>query len=106
VRAEAGEVYYASLNPVRGTEQRGTRPVVVISAAQMGSRVIVVPATTSRRDWPTRVRISICGTSGDAMCEQVRAVDVSRLEPDRYAVVPPDVLAEIRETVARLIGVY
>ncbi|MDR1186516.1 MAG: type II toxin-antitoxin system PemK/MazF family toxin [Bifidobacteriaceae bacterium] len=106
MRAQAGEVYYASLDPARGTEQRGTRPVIVISATQMGSRVIVVPTTTSRRDWPTRVRISLYGTNGDAMCEQVRAIDVSRLEPDRYAVLLSDVLAEIRETVARLIGVY
>jgi mRNA interferase MazF len=106
VRAQAGEVYCAKGDPVRGAERHGTRPVVVISAAQTGSRVIVVPATTMRRDWPTRVRISLDGTSGDAMCEQARTVDVSRLEPDRYGVVPPDVLAEIRETVARLIGVY
>ena len=103
---QAGDVYYASLDPARGTEQRGTRPVVVISAVSMGPRAIVVPTTTKRRDWPTRVRIHLYGTEGDAMCEQVRTVDTARLSDDRYATVDPDSLAEIRRTVARLIGVY
>ena len=103
---QAGDVYYASLDPGRGTEQRGTRPVVVISAVPLVPRLIVVPTTTRRRDWPTRVRVELHGTGGDAMCEQVRSIDAARLETDRYAAVPPDILAEIRQTVARLIGVY
>jgi mRNA interferase MazF len=106
VTVQAGEVYYADLDPAHGTEQHGTRPVVVISAVTMGPRAIIVPATTKRRDWPTRVRINLYGTASDAMCEQVRAIDIGRLAPERYAVIPPDALAEIRETVARLIGVY
>jgi mRNA interferase MazF len=106
VSFQAGDVYYANLDPVRSGEQHGTRPVVVISAARMGSRVIVVPLTTRHRDWPTRVRVRLYETDGDAMCEQVRVTDVSRLAPDRYAAIPPDVLSEIRSTVARLIGVY
>jgi len=106
VNVQAGDVYYASLDPVCGTEQRGSRPVVVISAVSMGPRAIVVPTTTSRRDWPTRVRVSMYGTDGDAMCEQVRTIDTARLAADRYATVDPDTLTEIRRTVARLIGVY
>ncbi|MDR1295212.1 MAG: type II toxin-antitoxin system PemK/MazF family toxin [Bifidobacteriaceae bacterium] len=103
---QAGDVLYADLNPTRGTEQRGTRPVIVISAVSMGPRAIVVPTTTRRRDLPTRVRIDLYGTPGDAMCEQVRAIDTARLVEDRFATIAPATLTEIRYIVARLIGVY
>jgi mRNA interferase MazF len=106
VTLSAGDVVYANLDPTRGIEQRGTRPVVVISAVQMGPRAIVVPMTTKRRDWPTRIRTSVHGIEGDAMCEQVRTVDVGRLWEDTYGSVPSDTLSGIRRTVARLIGVY
>ena len=102
----SGDVVYADLDPTRGTEQRGARPVIVISAVSMGTRAIVVPMTTRRRDWPTRVHTVVHGINGDAMCEQVRAIDISRLSEDRYGSVDPDTLTEIRHTVARLIGVY
>lgn len=101
-----GEVVYANLDPGRGTEQRGLRPVIVISAVSMGSRVIVVPMTTSRREWPTRIRTRVHGIDSDAMCEQVRTIDVSRLADDRYGSIDSDTLSEIRRTVSRLIGVY
>lgn len=103
---QAGDVGYANLDPTRGTEQRDTRPVIVISAVAMGPRVIVVPMTTKRREWPTRIRTRIHGIEGDAMCEQVRTIDISRLSDDRYGTIDPDTLTEIRRTVARLIGVY
>jgi mRNA-degrading endonuclease toxin of MazEF toxin-antitoxin module len=102
----AGDVAYARLDPVRGTGQAGTRPVIVISAVQLGSRVIVVPLTTTRRDWATRIRVNLHGIESDAMCEQVRTVDVGRLDDDIYGRIPHDTLTEVRRTVARLIGVY
>jgi mRNA-degrading endonuclease toxin of MazEF toxin-antitoxin module len=40
------------------------------------------------------------------MCEQVRAIDTRRLAEDRYGRISPNTLTDIRETVARLIGVY
>lgn len=104
--AGGGDVFYADLDPIRGTEQRGHRPVLVICAVNMGPRVIVVPLTTQRRDWPTRVRVRLHGIAGDAMCEQVRTIDTSRLAEDRCGAVNPDVLSEVRRIVARLIGVY
>ena len=106
VSLRGGDVVYANLDPGRGTEQRGLRPVIVISAVSMGTRVIVVPMTTSRREWPTRIRTRVHGIDGDAMCEQVRTIDMSRLSEDRYGSIDPDTLSEIRRTVARLIGVY
>lgn len=102
----AGEIYYANLDPIKGTEQRGARPVLVISAVTFGSRAIIVPLTTKRREWPTRVRVRLHEIDGDVMCEQVRTIHVSRFVDDRYAELDSDTLSEVRATVARLIGVY
>jgi len=102
----AGDVYYANLNPTRGTEQKGTRPVIIISVVSMGPRAIVVPMTTTRRGWPTRIGLTLRGIKAEAMCEQVRTIDIARLGDDLYARVDPSTVRKIQQTVARLIGVH
>ena len=45
-----GDIYYAEFNPVVGSEQRGTRPVLIISN-NMGNRhspAVIIAAVTSR----------------------------------------------------------
>jgi len=106
VTIHAGDTYYANLSPTRGTEQQGFRPVTVISVAAMGPRAIVVPLTTKLRLWPTRIRVNLHGIEADAMCEQVRTIDLVRLSEDLYARLDPAILRDIQQTVARLIGVY
>lgn len=49
-----GEIWYADLNPVRGSEQAGYRPVVVISGNLLNQYlkvVIVVPLTTKIKEY-------------------------------------------------------
>lgn len=84
-----GEIWEARLDPVEGSEQGGTRPVVVVSrdAINATSRVIlVVPCTTyrqGRRIYPSQVllRASDGGLTSDsvALGEQVRALAKTRL---------------------------
>ena len=102
----AGDVCYARLDLTRGTEQAGSRPVIVISVAQLGPRAIVVPMTTTLRGWPTRVKVTLHGIEAEAMCEQVRTIDVDRLSEDLYGRVDLATVSEIQHLVARLIGVY
>jgi mRNA interferase MazF len=47
-----GEVWLAALDPVRGSEQAGTRPVLVLQADPLNDflrTVVVVPFTTNLR---------------------------------------------------------
>lgn len=50
---------WAELDPVRGREQSGRRPVLVVASdlylEQADSLAIVVPATTTNRGWPNHV---------------------------------------------------
>ena len=72
------EIYYADLNPVKGSEQGGIRPVLVIQN-DMGNKhspTTIVAAITSKEEkakLPTHVEVGSCGL------EQIRTIDKSRL---------------------------
>jgi mRNA interferase MazF len=77
-----GEVWLASLDPTVGAEIRKTRPCVVVSPDELNAglrTVLVVPMTTGSRAAPFRVDVRFQGKSGLALCDQVRALDKSRL---------------------------
>lgn len=84
-----GEVYDARLDPTSGSEQAGTRPVILVSrdAINLNSNVlIVVPCTTfrtGRRLYPSQVLLHAPDGGLDvdtvALGEQVRAIDTVRL---------------------------
>jgi mRNA interferase MazF len=87
-----GEVYDANLSPTMGSEQAGTRPVVVVSRDainQASPVVLIVPCTSFRgqRIYPSQVLLQapLGGLDQDsvAMAEQVRAIDKQRLGPLR-----------------------
>lgn len=82
-----GDVYYADLTPVVGSEQGGVRPVLIIQN-DIGNRhspTVIAAAITgshSKHPLPTHVRLSdVCGLRQGSMVllEQVRTIDRSRL---------------------------
>ena len=100
--ASRGEVWIANLNPTRGREQAGIRPVLVVSADGFNrgraNLAIVVPLTTTQRGIPLHVQIDppqggVRKTSY-AMCEAVRSISTDRLER-AWGVVSPETLAVV-----------
>jgi len=82
------EVYYASLSPVRGSEQGGRRPVVVISGPTMNvnsNLVIVCPITSKRKMFGACVQVKASKSSGlkkdsEILTFQPRTVSKNRLK--------------------------
>ena len=84
-----GEIYDARLEPVEGSEQGGTRPVIVVSRDVINAYspvVLAVPCTTYRPQktiYPTQVLIQSPngGLNKDslAMADQVRVLSKTRL---------------------------
>jgi mRNA interferase MazF len=82
-----GEIWLADLNPTRGHEQAGQRPVLVISEDIFNKGpadlVIVLPMTSTHRGVPSHVPIK--PPEGGAknpcviMCEAVRSIAKERL---------------------------
>lgn len=76
------EVYLVRLDPTEGHEIRKTRPCVVISPDEMNRHigtVIVAPLTTKGRPYPTRIPVRFQRKSGQAVLDQIRTVDKTRL---------------------------
>lgn len=99
-----GETYPARLGPVEGSEQAGTRPVVVVSNDSFNAVmpvVTIVPLTSftaGRRIYPSEVFLERgqAGLRADsvAMCQQVRTIAVSRLGK-RMGFLDPNTLESI-----------
>lgn len=82
------EIYTADLNPVKGSEQGGFRPVLVIQndKGNMSSPttiVAVITTASTKRPIPTHVWLDpSCGLSRESMvlCEQIRTIDKTRFK--------------------------
>ena len=84
-----GDIYFASLDPIRDSEQAGTRPVIIVSrdAINQNSAVVIcVPCTNaahSTKIYPSQIVLKrgVGGLKVDsvALCEQIRAVSIARL---------------------------
>ena len=84
-----GDIYYADLRPVVGSEQGGVRPVLIIQndAGNRHSPTVICAAITSRMNkakLPTHVELSAaeCDISKDSviLLEQIRTIDKQRLK--------------------------
>lgn len=84
-----GDIYYADLSPVIGSEQGGVRPVIIIQndIGNKYSPTVIVSAITSqinKAKLPTHVEISSedYGLNKDSvvLLEQIRTLDKKRLK--------------------------
>lgn len=83
-----GDIYYADLSPVIGSEQGGIRPVLIVQN-DVGNRfspTVIAAAITSQTEktrLPTHIRLSSveCGLQRDSivLLEQIRTLDKRRL---------------------------
>ena len=103
-----GDVFSARLDPTEGSEQAGTRPVVVVSRDSINANspvVVVVPltdATNLKRSYPSHTFLTK-GTGGLKMdsvakAEQIRAIQVSRFV-GHYGRLDRESLARIEEAI-------
>ncbi|HLS24428.1 MAG TPA: type II toxin-antitoxin system PemK/MazF family toxin [Beutenbergiaceae bacterium] len=81
---QPGQVWWCWLDPIRGREQGGRRPVVVVASHDyldvVDHLVIVVPVTTIARAWPNHIPLSgSTAVHGWAMTEQIRTLSRQRL---------------------------
>ena len=109
-----GELYYADLSPVIGSEQGGVRPVLVVQndVGNKYSPTIIAAAVTSKIDkakLPTHIELSAreYGLSKDSvvLLEQIRTLDKTRLK-ERIGQVSADKMRKINEDLLVSLGFY
>lgn len=83
-----GDIYYADLSPVVGSEQGGVRPVLIVQndVGNKYSPTVIAAAITSQQfktKMPTHINVdaAVCGLSKDSvvLLEQIRTLDKQRL---------------------------
>ena len=108
-----GEIYYADLSPVVGSEQGGVRPVLIIQndTGNRYSPTVIAAAITSQTGkarLPTHIELPVqqeCGLTKDSvvLLEQVRTLDKRRLR-ERMGRVDDHVMEKIDTAIAVSFG--
>ena len=98
-----GDIYYADLSPVVGSEQGGIRPVLIVQN-DVGNRfspTVIAAAITSQRskaNLPTHILLSAenTGLSRDSivLLEQVRTLDKHRLK-EKMGKLDPQAMSQV-----------
>jgi mRNA interferase MazF len=110
-----GDIYYANLNPVCGSEQGGIRPVLIIQNDQGNyhSPTVIVAATTgqlNKPDLPTHVLIKEENNTWlkkdtIILLEQIRTIDRTRLCDYIGHLSDDNVIKEIEKALAVSVGI-
>ena len=93
-----GDIIKLNLNPTKGHEQAGYRPVLVVSNASFSrasNTLIVCPITSTDRKNPVHVALKGLITTGFVMCDQVRAIDIQARDYRVIETVDNDTLWEV-----------
>lgn len=108
-----GDLYFADLSPVMGSEQGGVRPVLVVQndVGNKFSPTIIVAAVTSKKnkaDLPTHVEIDAGGNglskNSIVLLEQLRTIDKRRLK-ERIGTIDKNRLPEVNEALSVSLGI-
>lgn len=107
-----GEIYYADLSPVIGSEQGGIRPVLIVqnNVGNKYSPTVIVAAITSqinKAKMPTHIEIDAqhFGLSKDSviLLEQIRTLDKKRLK-EKIGTADIDVMDKVNEALVISFG--
>ena len=105
---ERGDIYLVSLDPTAGHEQRGSRPVLIVSPTafnRLTKTPVVVPITSGGSFARTAgFAVSLVGagtkTTGVVRCDQPRALDLGARGARKLESVPPAIMDEVLSRLA------
>ena len=111
---QRGAIYFVNLNPVKGREQSGRRPVLVLSIDAINQLPLVVTVVVGTkgenisRDYPTNVRVSTeeSGLSLETvfLCFQIRSLDTIRFPPEPAGYLSEEKMNEVETAVRYCLG--
>lgn len=109
---ERGDIYLVSLDPTSGHEQRGRRPVLIVSPGafnRLTKTPVVLPITTGSgfaRTAGFAVPLDGAGTTttGVVRCDQPRALDLGARNARKLETVPQPVLDDVLARLATILA--
>lgn len=108
---QRGDVWLADLDPTRGREQAGQRPVLVFSVDEFNrgpaELVVVLPMTSPIRPIPLHVIVQPpeggLKTRSRILMDAIRSISTDRLT-ERWGAVSPETMAAVESRVRTLLG--
>ena len=103
-----GDIYMVSLDPTEGREQRGSRPVLIVSptAFNEATSLPVICPITNGGEFARRLGFSVTvtgiKTTGIVRCDQPRVLDVAARNGRKVDTLPGALLDEVLAKVATL----
>jgi mRNA interferase ChpB len=104
-----GDIYMVSLDPTQGHEQRGHRPVLVISptAFNHATKLPIVLPITSGGEFARRIGFAVpftgTRTTGVIRCDQPRVLDLHAHSGRKIESLPPEILDDV---LARIVTLF
>lgn len=105
-----GDIYYANLNPVRGSEQGGIRPVLIIqnnTGNYFATTVIVAPISTKKPKLPTHIKLPSTDKlkhNSVILFEQIRTIDKRRLI-SYLGSIPKSLFLDVNKSICCSLGI-
>jgi mRNA interferase ChpB len=96
-----GDIYLVSLDPAEGHEQRGSRPVLIVSPAEFNeaTKLPVICPITSGGDFARRIGFAVpvtgIKTTGIVRCDQPRVLDLGVRDARKVDTLPASIMEEV-----------
>lgn len=96
-----GDIYLVTLDPTEGREQRGTRPVLIVSPAEFNAatKLPVILPITNGGEFAKRISFAVpisgIKTTGVVRCDQPRVLDLQARKGRKVDTLPPEILEEV-----------
>ena len=104
-----GDIVWVDFDPVRGTEQAGRRPAIVLTDIAFNAlypRSVVCPITGNATPWPTKVLLpSGMKTRGAVLADQPRTIHRAERGFRFIEHAPKEVLANVRDILGELLQI-
>lgn len=100
-----GDIVWADFGPVKGHEQDGRRPALIISNRLLNQTGMysVCPISTTSRRYPTYIELDRrTKTNGVIMTDQNRTVNLEKRNAKKIEECPFDILEEVIRTIDEL----
>jgi mRNA interferase ChpB len=96
-----GDIYLVSLDPIEGREQRGSRPVLIVSPTEFNeaTQLPVICPITSGGEFARRIGFAVpvtgIKTTGVVRCDQPRVLDLGSRNARKVDTLPISIMEEV-----------
>ncbi len=103
---DRGDILWLDFNPIRGHEQGGRRPALVLSTREynaVAKLAIVCPVTSHIKGYPFEVPFKTKNNSGVILADHVRNVDWVQRHAEKIGTVSEAVLTEVQKYMKKIV---